>query len=375
MLYRRGNNIWRKLLWEIDVPILISILVLILCGVMLISTASPPVAERVKLRTFHFVYKHILFVAISLVCLAVFMLIQEAKLKRICFYGLICTMLCMALVLVFGDEAKGAKRWISMAGLTIQPSEFAKPFLSVVIGNLLAEKRLNQDFPGFTLSTGFFLAIVAMLLLQPDFGMTVSMTIATMGQFFIAGISIILIIIMFVFSIIGSICAYYFFPHVAKRVNSFLYGSDQNSNYQVTKSLEAYLNGGLFGRGPGEGAIKSSLPDCHTDFIFAVAGEEFGACFAVFVILLFMFITVRGLLKFTKEYNLFHMYASIGILLHFSFQAIFNIGVTLNLFPTKGMTLPFISYGGSSMISFAIGMGIYINLCKKRYGHAHRLQF
>jgi cell division protein FtsW len=165
----------------------------------------------------------------------------------------------------------------------------------------------------------------------------------------------------------GAFAAYTFLPHVARRIDSFI-NPEANENYQVEKSLEAYINGGIFGKGPGEGTVKAQLPDSHTDFIFAVAGEEFGAIFGALIILLFMATVIRGIYLLSKEQSLFKIFTGAGILALFALQTIFNIGVTLHLFPTKGMTLPFISYGGSSVLSFAVSFGIFLNLTSKKFG-------
>ena len=206
-----------------------------------------------------------------------------------------------------------------------------------------------------------------LLALQPDFGMSVTFTIITISQLFIAGLPIILIIFGLGIAISGGTMAYLTFDHVAKRIDNFLI-ADISQNYQVQKSLEAYANGGLFGKGPGGGTVKKFIPDCHTDFIFSVAGEELGGILSIIIIVLFGFLITRLLLKIMKSDDMFKIYTSCAIITQIGVQSIFNIGVTLHIFPTKGMTLPLISYGGSSMISSAIAFGILLNFTRRQYG-------
>ena len=195
--------------------------------------------------------------------------------------------------------------------------------------------------------------------------MTITNTIATFAMFFVAGIKLSWLLLVLVFFFCGIYGAYLFFPHVAKRIDKFM-DPTNSSNYQVQKSISSYLNGGFFGKGPGEGTVKYVLPDAHTDFIFAVGAEEFGLIFCIIIVVAFAIFILRAFWNLTKSSNLFHIYAIFGIMMHFAMQFLFNIGVTLNIFPTKGMTLPFISYGGSSMLAFSIAAGIYLNLSKDR---------
>ena len=204
-----------------------------------------------------------------------------------------------------------------------------------------------------------------LLIIQPDFGMLVLTTAVFAIQLFIAGLPIIWVILAIVGSIFGIISAYLLLPHVTSRINNFLW-PDINENYQVSKSILAFEHGGLYGRGPGEGAIKQYLPDSHTDFIFAVADEEFGAIICIMIITIFAFIVLRTLIRISYEEDKFVQLASIGLITQFGLQATINMGVTLNLLPTKGMTLPFISYGGSSTLAMALAIGMLIGLTKRK---------
>jgi cell division protein FtsW len=363
---RRGNNSLRKWYWSIDSILFFLIITIILIGILLITTASPPVAERLKLNSFYFVHRQFLFLFTSVIIIISLSLISERNLRKISLIGLISSILLMIIVLFVGEEVKGAKRWINLLGLSIQPSEIAKPFFIFFVGLFLSEKYNRDNFPGFTLASGLQVVICALLILQPDFGMLITYTIVTAGQLFLAGLSIWWITFVMFIAIITGFCAYTMLPHVARRIDNFI-NPEASENYQIEKSLESYVNGGLFGRGPGEGTVKSHLPDSHTDFIFAVAGEEFGAIVVSIILLILLSFIVKGFIRIFREQDLFKIYVCGGILILFSLQSIFNIGVTLHLLPTKGMTLPFISYGGSSSISFAICFGVFLNLTRKNH--------
>jgi cell division protein FtsW len=359
---RRKSKLWHS----IDLTAFANIIFIMLLGILLLTSAGTGVAEKLKLPSYYFVKKQLVFLFLGLSLMLIIAAVSEKFIRRIILAGFIATLALLVLVIFFGDATKGAKRWITILGFSLQPSEFLKPFYTCFLAIVLSHKSVKVDFKVFCICI-FFNAIVAFLLLmQPDFGMTVINTISTFALLFVAGIRLSWILIMIVFFLFCVYAAYLFFPHVASRIDKFINPVD-SSNYQVQKSLSSYLDGGLFGKGPGEGTIKYVLPDAHTDFIFAVGAEEFGLIFCLLIMLAFAIFILRGFWGLTKLSNLFHIYAIFGILLHFSMQFLFNIGVTLNLFPTKGMTLPFISYGGSSMIAFSIAAGIYLNLSSKKY--------
>jgi cell division protein FtsW len=277
-------------------------------------------------------------------------------------------LLTLVLVLIYGTEIKGARRWISLFGQSLQPSEFIKPLFSVFTAWLLSKNYRTDDWKEYRVSGFFFVVLVLLLLLQPDVGMTLVVAAVWAGQLFIAGIPMIWVAVLAMAGFILVIGAYNFFPHVTYRVDSFLASFDGQGSYQVKRSLQAFEGGGLFGRGPAEGVVKQNLPDSHTDFIFAVAGEEFGALACILIVALYGVIVVRGLIKMLHEEDMFVLLAVSGLLIQFGIQASINMGVALNLFPTKGMTLPFISYGGSSMLAISIAMGMMLALTRKRYG-------
>lgn len=362
---RRGDYFIRRWLWSIDSVLLLLIVAIIGVGVLLVATASPAVAERIGLYSFYFVHRQLVFLGVGLIVIITLSTFSEKSIKRLSLLGFLACIALMIVTLFVGDEVKGAVRWINIKGFSIQPSEFLKPFYIVICASLLTERYNNRNFPSFKVCCALHVVVVALLLMQPDFGMTVVVSTVLIGQFFLAGLSTLWIVAVCILAIISTAAAYTYLPHVTKRINNFLY-ADSGNNYQVDKSLESYISGGLFGKGPGEGIVKSKLPDSHADFIFSVAGEEFGALISSLIILLFFITILRALSRIYKETSLFNIYTASGVIILFSMHVIFNIGMTMNLFPTKGMTLPFASYGGSSTLSFAICMGILLAITKRK---------
>ncbi len=232
---------------------------------------------------------------------------------------------------------------------------------------LFAEQKERPDFPGNAISIALFLVLVAMLVKQPDLGMAVVVALVWFAQFFMAGLRLYWVVVGAMAGIGGLFGAYLWLPHVTSRINRFLDPAAGDS-YQVNRSIEAFVNGGLWGRGPGEGTVKDVLPDAHADFVFAVAGEEFGLIVCILIVGVFAFIVLRGFSRLLQEGNLFVLLSATGLLIQFGLQAIINMASTLHLIPTKGMTLPFLSYGGSSMLALALGMGMMLALTRRRLG-------
>jgi cell division protein FtsW len=364
MLETRGSHSWRRWWWSLDIATVILIACIMAIGALLITTASPVVAERLKLNSFYFVHRQLVFLSAASMIMFMVANLSEIVLRRAILVGFMLCIALMILVLFLGEEVKGARRWLSVLGVSIQPSEVLKPAFIYIVGTVLAEKFSRTRFPGFSLALMFYGLIAVLLVLQPDFGMIITYTVVLIGQLFLAGLSIWWLVCAGVAGAIGAVGAYHFLPHVQRRVNLFLH-PEQSENFQVEKSLESYVSGGLFGRGPGEGVVKSHLPDSHTDFIFAVAGEELGSVFSTLVIMVFLVLIMRVIMLLLKEQDLLKIYVGAGIIMLFSLQTIFNVGVTLHLFPTKGMTLPFVSYGGSSALSYAICFGILLNFSRR----------
>src|SRR5690606_2074672 len=277
---------------------------------------------------------------------------------------LIVSLLLMVATLFVGMEVKGGRRWIHLFGVSVQPSEFLKPAFVVVCAWLFAEHARQPEIPGNLFAILLLGLVVALLVAQPDLGQTM-LVMGTWGaMFFIAGLSWLWVILLGVAAIAGAVGAYWAFPHAADRINRFITG--EGDTYQVDMSLEAIMRGGWLGQGPGEGSVKRILPDSHTDFVFAVAGEEFGIVMCFIILSLFAFVVLRGLAIARREEDDFTRYALSGLVILFGFQSIINMGVNLRMMPAKGMTLPFISYGGSSLTAIAICMGIVPALPRRR---------
>ena len=308
-----------------------------------------------------------MFLLLALATMFVVSLLPPVAIRRLAVVGFCCSIALMVLVPVIGVQTKGAHRWIDIAGISIQPSEFMKPCFAVVMAWVCSEKHRRLDFPGYRFAVGLYVLVVMLLVIQPDIGMTLTVTSMWAIQLFISGLPFLWVFIMVVMGTLGVFGAYHVFPHVAKRINNFL-DPAAGDNYQIGRSLEAFRNGGLLGRGPGEGEVKQFIPDSHTDFIFAVAGEEFGVIVCLFILSLFAFVVLRGLNRVREENDLFVVLAVAGILSQFGIQSSINMGVAVNLFPAKGMTLPFLSYGGSSVVAIALGMGMMLALTRRRFG-------
>lgn len=354
-------NRWWKV---IDQQTIIAMVILLAFSLMLVTTASPAVANRIGLTDNYFSSRHVVFLALAVIIILTFSLLDKKWIRRLAIFGFLGSLLMLVLVKFYGFEVKGATRWINIGGFSYQPSEFMKPFFAVVTGWILS-LHYYEEFPSFKVCFILFVSVAALLIIQPDFGMLVMVSAVFGIQLFVAGLPIIWLFIAIFASVFGSIGAYLLLPHVASRINRFL-DPVNSENYQVTRSLEAFESGGLYGKGPGEGSVKQFLPDSHTDFIFAVAGEEFGAIICLMIIITFAYIVIRILINLLHEDDKFIQIAAIGIISQFGLQAVINMGVSLNLLPTKGMTLPFISYGGSSTLAISIGMGMLFGLTKRK---------
>lgn len=367
---RRDTSVLGRWWWTVDRWTLSVLIIIMTLGVVLSFAASPPVADRLGLGGFFFVKRHILMIVPAFLVLLTVSLMSPRYIRRICTLFYLVGLGLLMMTLMTGSEVKGARRWINIGTFTLQASEFVKPVFAILSAWMLSEKMRNPQFPGVSLSFFFLFLYMFLLILQPDFGMTVVAAVTWCGQLFIAGIPLFWIGIVGVCAVAGSLGAYLFFPHVARRIDQFMdpsSGDPRHDLYQVTQSLDAFKNGGIFGRGPGEGIVKKHIPDAHADFVFAVAGEEFGVLICVLIVGLFAFVIIRSFLRVINDQSLFVILATSGILFQFGVQALINMASTLHIIPTKGMTLPFISYGGSSMIALGMGMGIVLALTRKRH--------
>ena len=350
----------------LDRGLLWAILALIICGIILTFSASPSVADRVlhTKDSFHFVKKQLFFLAPSIVFMLWISMLSPKHIRRVSIVVFLIFLVLLFCTLIFGAEVKGATRWLSFKFFSIQPSEFIKPAFAVVCAWIFASGRLVKGFHGIPIAGAIYGLVITLLMLQPDFGMTFTVSAIWGAQLFLAGISFWWIAILSGLAVCGVTAAYTFVPHVHSRIERFLF-PDSGDSFQVDTSLQAFHNAGWFGLGPGEGIIKNKLPDAHTDFILAVAAEEYGFLMCLAIVVLFGFILCRGFYIMSKEKNLFNMLAVAGLLTQFGVQAFINMASTLHLVPTKGMTLPFISYGGSSLLSLALGFGIILSLTRR----------
>jgi len=352
---------WRT----VDRWLLAALAVLMLSGALFAMAASPAVAERIGLSSMYFVRRQMMFLPVAGFVLVAFSMMDARTVRRaaVILFGVF--FLLTGATLVFGAELNGAKRWLSVFGFALQPSEFLKPTLIVTCAWMFSEQFKNGSFPGNRIAAVLGLACIGLLIMQPDFGQSFLIFLVWSVLFFMAGLPVSVIALLVVAGIVTVIAAYTYLPHVASRIDRFLDPSSGDT-YQTETAMNAFQAGGFFGRGPGEGMVKRALPDAHTDFIFAVIGEEFGLFACLGLVLLFGFIVIRGYLLLLREEDPF-VYLSVGGLLGlFGIQALINIGVNLNVLPAKGMTLPFISYGGSSLLAMAMAMGMVLALTRRR---------
>ena len=350
--------------WTVDRWFLAAFLSLMGLGIVLSFAASPAVAERIGLDSFHFATRQIVYMIPALIALIAVSFLDARQIRRFSIIMLGIMLVLMVAVLFVGVEVKGAHRWVSFFGISVQPSEFLKPAFVVICAWLFAEHRRQPDIPGNLFAMILLAVVVALLVAQPDLGQTILITSTWGVMFFMAGMPWLWIIVIGGLGVAGAFSAYAIFPHVAGRIDRFLTG--EGDTFQVDMGRDAVINGGWLGVGPGEGVFKKSIPDSHADFVFAVAGEEFGIILCMIIMLIFAFIVLRGLNTALKENDDFTRYAVAGLVVVFGFQSVINMGVNLQLLPAKGMTLPFISYGGSSLIAIAISMGMVLALTRKR---------
>ena len=365
LMARTDTSLLGRWWWTVDHWLLATALLLVVTGMLLAAMASPAVAVRIGLPPLYFVERQIVYGILALIGMVTVSLLDPLTMRRLAVLGFVAALLATLLTLIVGPEIKGAQRWLSLSGLSLQPSEFLKPTFAIVSAWLLAEAHREPAFPGRMIISGLFVMVVALLVAQPDMGMTVIITAVWAAQLFVAGLPMIVVIAVGVLGLIAAVGAYWTFDHVASRVDRFLDPS-AGDTFQVDTGLSAFMAGGLFGRGPGEGIVKERLPDAHSDFIFAVVGEELGMFAGLLIIGLFALLVLRGFARASDESSPFVQIATTGLLVGFGLQAIVNMASTLHLMPTKGMTLPFISYGGSSMLAVTLTVGMLLALTRRR---------
>jgi cell division protein FtsW len=366
-LYSRNSNKVSKWWYSLDHTSLFAIFVILLCGLIMSYSVSPIIAQKIGSHHAHFYQRHICFAVLAIIIMLIFSFLPIQFINKISVFTIM-VILGLIIIILFSDmEFKGAKRWINIFNISIQPSEFLKPFFIVTNAWFLSRASNYRHNVGYLCSTILCLLILALLILQPDFGMVLNFVAIWLVQLYLAMISYLAIGVIFIIGVIGVVLVYYNLDHVQKRVDSFLF-SDTGPSYQVKKSLQAIDNGDLFGTGVFEGEIKNSLPDAHTDFIFAAMIEELGIVIAIIILLLYLLVIIRSFIAIKKNNNLFIKLILAGISFHLAFQVFVNIGVNLYLLPTKGTTLPFISYGGSSMLATSILFGILLSINRNFFG-------
>jgi cell division protein FtsW len=365
-LSRADTSMLGRWWWTVDRWTLAAIASLIFFGYVMMLAASPAVAERIHTSRDIFILKQLVFLAISGGVVVGVSLLSPRGVKRLALAGCTVALALTAMTLVAGLEIKGARRWISLPGMSLQPSEFLKPCFAVTAAWLLSEglreeTRLKRlAWPGLAL--GVLTLIAVLLRAQPDMGMMAVILGVFTVQLFVNGLNLALVAGAIGLLGAGAVGAFFTVRHFHDRVMLFWSGD----NWQVAKSLEAFGAGGLLGRGPGEGHVKDIIPDAHADFVFAVAGEEFGMVVCGVIVLIFAFVVLRALVRVLHERDAFVVLAATGLAAGFGMQALINMASTLGGIPTKGMTLPFISYGGSSAVAVALGVGMLLALTRKR---------
>ncbi len=333
--------------------------------ILILSLGFTGLILSFSINEYFSINRHTIFFIISIFLLFLLASLESKTVRRISLFSFIILVFLMFTILFLDYEVKGAKRWIQVYNFTFQPSELIKPIFVILTAWCISKSIKDEKFylPILFL---FFFILLSLILLQPDLGMTVLISATFFCQLFVAGLSAYFVIIAFLFILGIAIFSYFIFDHVQLRINSFLGGLGGSDTYQIDLSLKAFKNGGLLGKGPGQGILKEKIPDAGTDFIFAVAGEELGFIFCLIIILIILSIIIRTLINVLKVEDPYKIIAVSGLICSFGLQCIINIFSSLGLIPTKGMTLPFVSYGGSSMISIALLFGFLLSLTNKK---------
>ncbi len=363
---RADTSVIGRWWWSVDRVTLAALGGLIGIGYVLALAAMPAFSGRLSDPHTMAMLKQVIFLALGGALMLGLSMFSLRQVKLAALGSGIVFFVLTGFTLMHGMEVDGAHRWISLPGFTIQPSEFLRPAFIVVSGWLIAESRRTPGFPGKRVALGLFLITALLLKMQPDIGMTALFTLVVFAQFYLDGMEMKWVGVAAAVILVAAIAAFLFISHVHTRVELFLHPTKTNA-YQAITALSAFGNGGMLGLGPGEGQVKHFLPDARADFVFAVAGEEFGLFFCGFIILIFAAVVIRAMMRLLGEPNLFVVLAAGGLIIGFGLQAFVNMASSLSLIPTKGMTLPFISYGGSSVLAISMQMGFLLALTRKRH--------
>ena len=354
--------------WEIDKVLLLLITVLIAIGLIAVAAASPAAAQRysggnVRFNELYYFWRQLAWIAIGVPVMIAISMMPKDRARRLSLIGAALFFVMLIFVPIIGPEVNGARRWINFGLGQVQPSEFLKPFFVVSMAWLLSLKDADKSLPVYPIAALVTGAIAFLLMKQPDFGSTIIFCAVWVAMLALAGVSLRTLGILAAGGVIGVILAYFFYPVATTRIDEFLFGT--GDNFQVENALRTLTAGGLFGMGPGAGTRKFGLPEPHTDYIFSVIGEEFGLIACLAIAFLYLFIVARVLIKLLDEDNSFSILAAAGLAIEFGLQALINMMVNVQLAPSKGMTLPFISYGGSSMLALSIGMGLLLAFTRR----------
>ncbi len=364
-LFRQSRHPLVRWWWEMDRLTVLLIVIIMIVGAVAVATASVAVAHKYRVGPYYFALRHILFLLIALATMLGMTVLKPAGVRKVGIILFIAAFVGTLLTFVIGVEVKGARRWIDIAGQSIQPTEFMKGGLIIVTAMLLSSHNRLSRWQGYMASIALMGVVGLPVLLQPNFGMVLAMGSVWFAQVFMAGLPLLWLAPLVAAGMLVVMGAYTLLPHVRDRLERFL-NPDASDTYQVDQAYEAIASGHIWGRGAGEGVVKHTIPDAHTDFIFAVIVEEFGIVIGLAVMLLFMVLVWNGFSRLLKQEDRFTLLAGGGFLTLITLHVAVNIGVALHVLPTTGMTLPFISYGGSSTLAMALVMGFLLALLRKR---------
>jgi cell division protein FtsW len=361
--------------WSVDRVALALVAAILVIGLVILTAAGPAAAQRLKIDAeFHFPLRQLLFLGPALVLMIGVSLLSPLSARRLGVVALVISLILLV-ALLFAPEINGSRRWFSIGAFGLQPSEFAKPGFAVAAAWMLAEGARDRSFPGAAIAAGLYAALMTLMIAQPDYGQAALLTAVWMTMFFVIGWNLLGVALIGLGGVGALIAGYFYSPHMARRIDAFLNPEASDAAYQSQKALEAFAHGGAFGRG-GEGAsVKMQLPDAHTDYIFAVAGEEGGFLLALVVLALFAALTVRLLLSALRQKSLFAQCAVAGLAAQIGMQSLVNMGVALRALPAKGMTLPFVSYGGSSLLAAGLTLGLALALTRTPQMARRRREF
>lgn len=364
VLSRSDRSLFTDWWFTVDRKLLTAFLTLFAIGIVVTPAASPAIALRKGFSAFHFVERHVIFATVGVIIMLAVSLLRVRQIRRLSLALYIAAIAAMIAVLIGGEEINGARRWIRLGGVSLQPSEFAKPAFACLSAWAFAEAYRRRDMPALPIAILLYLALAAVLVQQPDVGQTVLVTLVWGALLIVSGQSLAWALGFGVAAAAGLVTAYFSLGYIQARVDRFL-APVPGDRSQVGRALQSFIEGGFFGRGPGEGTIKQALPDAHTDFILAVIAEEYGVAACLLLLMLFLFVTIRPLLKAARDPNMVRRLQVVALALLIAFQALINMGVNVGLLPAKGMTLPFISTGGSSTLAMALTAGLLLALTRR----------